>query len=104
MIGIPRDAPGSVACGRSGLPLLAICPLGHNRLVAFRLLKTSETDRTPLYARPFKCKACGSREVTLFAIESQAELDAVQGALAGPKQPAQAPTTHARPDPDSGLI
>jgi hypothetical protein len=48
MIGIPRDAPGSAACGRSGLPLLAICPIGHNRLVAFRLLKTSETDRTPI--------------------------------------------------------
>jgi hypothetical protein len=70
MIGIPRDAPGSVACGRSGLPLLAICPIWHNRLVAFRLLKTSETDRTSLYGRPFKCRACGSREVTLFAIES----------------------------------
>ena len=52
----------------------------------------------------FECKACGSREVTLFAIESQAELDEIQQALAGPKQPAQAPTTHARPDPDRGLI
>jgi hypothetical protein len=104
MIGIPRDAPGSVACGRSGLPLLAICPIGHNRLVAFRLLKTSETDRTPLYGRPFKCKACGSREVILFSIDSQAELDAVQRAMAGPKRPAQAPTTHPRPDPDKGLL
>ena len=72
MKAIARDAPGSVACDRSGLPLLAICPIGHNRLVPFRLLKTSETDRTPLYGRPFKCKACGSREVTLFAVESQA--------------------------------
>src|SRR4029077_2962457 len=80
MIGIPRDAPGSVACGRSGLLLLAICPIGHNRLVPFRLLKTSETDRTPIYARPFKCRACGSREVALFSIDSQAELDAVQRA------------------------
>ena len=60
--GLPR--------GRSGLPLLAICPIGHNRLVPFRLLKTSDTDRTPPYGRPFKCKTCGSREVTLFAIES----------------------------------
>ena len=104
MIGIPRDAPGSVACGRSGLPLLAICPIGHNRLVAFRLLKTSESDRTPIYARPFKCRACGSREVTLFAIQSWAELelDAKQQAMAGPKQPAQAPTTHSRPDPTGG--
>ena len=70
MTAIPRDAPGSVACGRSGLPLLAICPIGHNRLVPFRLLKTSETNRTPLYGRPFKCRACGSREVTLFNIKS----------------------------------
>ena len=84
--------------------MLAICPIGHNRLVAFRLLKTSETDRTPLYGRPFKCKDCGSREVTLFAVESQAELDAIQQAMAGPKQPAQAPTTHARPDPDRGQL
>jgi hypothetical protein len=104
MIGIPRDAPGSVACGRSGLPLLAICPIGHNRLIPFRLLRTPETDRTPIYGRPFKCKACGSPEVTLFAIESQAELDTVQRSLAGPPQPAQAPTTHSRPDPDRGLL
>ena len=103
MIGIPRDAPGSVTCGRSGLPLLAICPIGHNRLVAFRLLKTSETDRTPLYGRPFKCKACGSREVTLFAILNQAELDAIQKALAGPPQPAQAPLTHRPLDPDADI-
>jgi hypothetical protein len=33
MIEIPRDAPGSVACGRSGLPLLATCSNGHRRLV-----------------------------------------------------------------------
>jgi hypothetical protein len=44
------------------------------------------------------------REVTLFAIGSQAELDAVQGALAGPTQPAQAPTNYTRPDPAKGLI
>ena len=104
MIAIPRDAAGSVACGRSGLPVLAICPIGHNRLIPYRLLKTGPGDRTPLYGRPFKCKACGGREVMLFSIDSQAELDAVQRSLAGPKQPAQAPTTHARPDPDSGLI
>jgi hypothetical protein len=101
MIEIPRDAPGSVAFRRSGLPLLAICPNGHRRTVPFRLLKTGPGDRTPLYARPFKCRACGSREVTLFAVESHAELDAIQQAMAGPKQPAQAPTTHSRPDPDS---
>jgi hypothetical protein len=104
MIAIPRDAPGTVACGRSGLPLLAICPIGHNRLIPYRLLKTSETDRTPLYERPFKCKACGSREVMLLAIESQDELAAIQQAMAGPKQPDQAPTTHPPPDPDTGLL
>jgi hypothetical protein len=104
MIEIPQDAPGSVACGRSGLPLLATCSNGHRRMIPFRLPKTRDDDRTPLYGRPFKCQACGSREVTLFAIESQAELDEIQQALAGPKQPAQAPTTHARPDPDRGLI
>ena len=104
MIAIPRDAPGSVACGRGGLPLLAICPIGHNRLIPFRLLKTSDTDQTPLYGRPFKCKACGSREVTLFAIVRQAELEAVQKALAGPPQPAQAPSTHPARAPDSDLL
>jgi hypothetical protein len=104
MICIPRDASGSIACGRSGLPLLAICSIGHNRLVPFRLLKASDTDRTPLYGRPFRCKACGSREVTLLAIESQAELDAIQRAMAGPRQPGTAPTTHARPDPDRDVL
>jgi hypothetical protein len=51
--------------------------------------------------RPFKCRACGSREVTLFAIESQAELEEVQRALAGPPTPAEAPTTHRPRDPDA---
>jgi hypothetical protein len=70
-------------------------------MIPFRLLKTRDDDRTPVYGRPFKCKTCGSPEVTLFAVESQAELDAFQQAMARPKQSAQAPTTHARPDPDS---
>jgi hypothetical protein len=104
MIEIPRSAPGSVACGRSGLPLLAICPNGHRRAVPFRRLRTSETDRTPLYGRPFKCQACGGVEVTLFAIGSQAELDEIQGAIARPPQAARAPTTHPPPDPDKGLL
>lgn len=47
-----RDAPGSVACCRSG--------------------------------RPFDCRACGSAETKLSAIESQAELDEIQAALSGP--------------------
>ena len=80
-----------------------ICPNGHRRTVPFRLLKTSESDRTPLYGRPFKCRACGSSEVTLLAIDSQAELEEVQRDLAGPPQPAQAPTTHRRSDPDEDL-
>jgi hypothetical protein len=37
-------------------------------------------------------------------IEDQAELDEVHRVLAGPKQPAQAPTTDSPPDPDRGLL
>ena len=87
MIEIARDAPGCVPCGRSGLPLLEVCPCGHRCTVPFRLLKTSETDCTALYGRPFRCRTCGS-EVALFDIESQAELDEVQRSLAGAWQPA----------------
>jgi hypothetical protein len=58
-------------------------------MIAFRLLKTGPADRTPLYGRPFKCKACGSREVTLFSMESQAELEEIQRAMAGRRQSAQ---------------
>jgi hypothetical protein len=104
MIEAPRCAPGAVACGRSGLPLLATCPAGHRRTVPFRLLKTSESDRTPLYGRPFRCKACGSPEVTLSAIEDQIELAAIQRALAGPPKPAEAPTTYRPPDPNRDLL
>jgi hypothetical protein len=104
MIEIPRDAPGSVACGRSGLPLLAVCPNGHRRAVPFRLLKTGPDDRAPLYGRLFRCRACGSPEVTLFVIESQAELADIQRSLAEPPKPAQAPTTHRPPDPNRGLL
>ena len=104
MIEIPRSAPGSVACGRSGLPLLAICPNGHRRAVPFRRLRTSESDQTPLYGRPFKCRACGSPEVTLYDIESQAELNALRGAMAEPSKPEKAPTTHAPPDRDAGFV
>lgn len=104
MIEIPKDAPGSAACGRSGLPLLAICNCGRRRTVPFRLLKTGDEDPTPLYGRPFKCKECGSREVTLFAIESQAELDAVRDSLARPNYLPSAPTNYARQDPDKDLL
>ena len=104
MIQITRDAPGSVACGRSGLPLVAICPNGHRRTVPFRLLKTSESDQTPIYGRPFKCKVCSSPEVALFAIESQPELYEIQRALAGPPEPARAPTTHRPSDPNADFV
>jgi hypothetical protein len=104
MIEISRDAPGSIACGRSGLPLLAVCPNRHRRTVPFRLVRTSESDRTPLYGRPFKCRACGSPQVTLYDIESQAELDALRSTMAEPPKPATGPTTHPSPDPDAGFV
>ena len=44
-------------------------------------MPTSEDDRLPLYAPPFVCKACGSREVTLFAVGDQAELDMLRAEL-----------------------
>lgn len=94
MIEIPRDAPGAAACGRSGLPLLARCSNGHRQTIPFRLLKTGDDDRTLLYGRPFRCRACSSREVVLFVIESQAELDAVQQSLVEPMQSARASTTY----------
>jgi hypothetical protein len=67
-------------------------------------LKTGPDDRTLVYGRPFKCKACGSREVTLFAIESQAELDALHNAMAEPPKPAKTPTTHPPRDPAARFV
>ena len=62
-------------------------------------------ERPHVYGRPFRCKACGSREVVLYAIDDQAELDAIQRALAGPRHPAKAPTTpDPHQDPDAGLL
>jgi hypothetical protein len=104
MIQIARDAPASITCVRSGLPLLAICPNGHRRTVPFRLLKTSEDDRTPLYCRPFKCKVCGSQEVSLFSIESQAELDHARRSFPSNQHPTQAPTTHRPRDPHADFV
>ena len=103
MIRIARDAPGSIACGRSGLPILAVCPSGHRRTVPFRLLKTSEDDRMPLYGRPFKCRVCASREVVLFVLESQAELDRVRPSLSS-REVDHAPTTHRPPDPHADFV
>ena len=60
---------------------------------------------TPLYDRPFKCKAWWQPvSSTLFAVESHAELEEIQCAIAGPPQPARAPSTHPPPDPDRGLL
>jgi len=104
MIEIPRDAPGSVACGRSGLPLLAICPGGHRRTVPFRLLKTADHDRSLLYGRPFRCRACGSPEVSLFLVDDQAELEEIRRVLAGPPRPPEAPTTDRARDPNADFV
>ena len=100
---LPLDAPGSAACGRSGLPLLARCGNDHRRTVPFRLLKTNDDDRTPLYRRPFLFRECGSRDVTLFAIESQAELDALRRTLLQSDQPSQAPTNDRALDSEADL-
>jgi hypothetical protein len=81
MFELPRDAPGSAAEGRNGLPLQAICPNEHTRLIPFHFLQTAASDTTPLYGRPFKCPACGSPEVRLFVIESRAELASVHESL-----------------------
>ncbi|GEP59488.1 hypothetical protein [Reyranella soli] len=57
----------------------------------FRLLKTSDDDQTPLYDRPFKCEACGSRDVTLFALDDEVELDQLRPELL-PPTPTVAPS------------
>ena len=100
---LPLDAPGSVACGRSGLPLLATCANGHRRAVPFRLLKTHDNDRTPLYGRPFLCRECRSRDVTLFAIESQAEFEVVRRTMPQSDGPVQAPSNYRKRDPEADL-
>lgn len=87
MIELPKDAPGEAACGYSGRPLVAHCACGRRRLVPFRKLGTAHGDRTPLHGRPFRCRACGASDVTLFALESQAELDAVRPELLPPEVP-----------------
>ena len=99
---LPFDAPGSAVCGLSGRPLVAICGNSHRRLVPFRLLCTSEDDSSPLYARPFFCKACGSRDVTLFAIGDQAELDMLRAELM-PVTPTTAPSNGRSLDPRDDL-
>lgn len=100
MIQLPLDAPGSAACGRSGLPLVAICPAGHRRTVPFRRLRTGPGDETPLYSRSFCCKTCGSPNVTLFALETPEELDGFRATLPRASAPS-VPLSSNRPDPDA---
>jgi hypothetical protein len=102
MTPIARDAPASIACDRSGLPLLAACASGHRRLVPFRLLRTSAEDRTMLYGRPFLCRTCGSRDVALWLVDDQAELEALLAELSPPAS-AAAPTNRRRSDPAADL-
>lgn len=100
MIELRRDAPGSAACDRSGLPLLAVCPAGHRRTIPFRRLHTGPGDASALYRRTYKCKVCGSTDVTLYAIESQEELDAIRSSW--PREHVQGgPTSSYLPDPDA---
>jgi hypothetical protein len=87
MIEKARDEPGPVVCGRSGLHCSPSAQPDTGAPCPFRLLKTSADDRSPLNGRPFKCRECGSPAATLFAIESQAELEGVQAALVGPSRP-----------------
>lgn len=100
MIELPRNAPASIACHRSGLPLLAVCPSGHRRTVPFRRLRTGSGDTTALYARTYKCRVCGSTDVTLFAIESHEELDAIRASWPREHVPAAPPSSYL-PDPDA---
>ena len=51
----------------------------------------------------FKCRACGSREVALFAIESQAELEAVRRTLLQTEPGWWAPTNYSERDPEADL-
>lgn len=86
------------------MPLLAICPTGHRRLVPFRLLKASDGDRTPLYGRLFKCPTCGTRDVaSLCAIETLAELDELRPELL-PLTPTLPHSTHKPHNPDADLL
>lgn len=108
MIELPKDAPGRAACGRSGLPLLAVCPGGHRRAVPFRLLKTDNDDATPLFGRPFRCPKCSSPEVRLFAFERTSELWAFQQQRDA-EEPPPPPRWHSTPgsqppDPNDGFL
>lgn len=98
MIDLPRYAPESIACDRSGMPLLAVCPAGHRRAVPFHRLRTGLGDTTALYARTYKCRVCGSTDVTLFAIESQEVLDAIRASWPREHVPAALSSSYL-PDP-----
>jgi hypothetical protein len=66
-------------------------------------LGLQDGEATPLYGWPFKCRTCASRDVTLFDIESQAELDQVRPTVQRVKVPSWAVTNYAPRDPDADL-
>ena len=60
--------------------------------------------RTTTVGRLFKYRACGSREVTLFLIDDQVELDTVPRTLPQADQPARwAPMNYRERDPKAYL-
>lgn len=98
MLKLPKNALGEAACGYSGRPLLAVCSCGQRRSIAFRKLKTDFGDKTPIYGRPFQCKACQSSDVTLFVFDDPAEFYRMWDDLRGPPEPHR---HHSTPDPDA---
>ena len=87
-----------VIIGVAILALIAftgIVQLANGALIAWVDTRVSHQLRTAL--------ACGSGDVTLFAIESQAELEQGQRSLAGPPKLANA-TTHPAADPHKGMV
>jgi len=60
-------------------------------------------DTTLLYGRPFKCRACSSQEVTLFDIDSQAELDEVRPTVQRVEGPNWAVTNYGVQHPNADL-
>lgn len=80
--------------------MLAVCPIGHRRTIPFRRLRTNSADASALYGRIYKCKVCGSSGVTLYAIESLSELDAIRASCPREHVRSGLPPSY-RPDPDA---
>lgn len=98
MIELHKDAPGEAACGYSGRPLLVVCSCGQRRAVPFRKLRADFGDKSPIYGRPFRCKACQSSDVTLFVFNDPAEFYRVWDELRDPPEPLR---PHSTPDPEA---